>query len=43
MNRLEKDAVVDKLAKTAKRNKNKTVKDAVLAVTYDAAFRAAFA
>ncbi len=42
MNTLDKDAVVDKLTKTAKRSENKAVKAAVLAVTYDAACHAAF-
>ncbi len=34
--------MVDKLAKSAKRTENKVIKDAVLAVTYDAACQAAF-
>ena len=42
MNNTDKDAVVDKLTKTAKRSENKAVKAAVLAVTYDAACHAAF-
>jgi hypothetical protein len=39
----EKTTVVDKLTKAVKRNENKLVKDALLAVTYDEACRAAFA
>ena len=42
MNATDKNLVVDKLAKSAKRNENKTVKAAVLAVTYEAACQAAF-
>jgi hypothetical protein len=42
MNATAKNSVVDKLAKTSKRNENKTVKDAVLAVTYEATCKAAF-
>jgi hypothetical protein len=42
MNATDKKLVVDKLAKSAKRNENKTLKAAVLAVTYEAACQAAF-
>jgi len=42
MNATAKNAAVDKLAKTSKRNENKTAKDAVLAVTYEATCKAAF-
>jgi hypothetical protein len=41
MNATAKNAVVDKLAKTSKRNENKTIKGAVLAVTYEATCKAA--
>ena len=42
MNATDKNLVVDKLAKSVKRNENKTVKAAVLAVRYEAACQAAF-
>jgi hypothetical protein len=42
MNVNDKNAVVDKLTKSVKRNENKTVKAAVLAVTYDECCRVYF-
>jgi hypothetical protein len=42
MNANDKNAVVDKLTKSVKRNENKTVKAAVLAVTYNECCRVAF-